>query len=299
MQQSHKKIRKCVLFIYKEEKLEMKNKNVAFKRRTKRKEKCADEGFTSQENWQKRRKKKETNFNGSTLTKILNSRNKSNGTVDPCLYCGVGLSDQTAIWYGCDKCEGWVHALCENYPPENESDKYFRKFCLAAKKSIEQPLSTNTTSSKIHCIEFFDKEYKKSLDELLDIERETRNQSECPLWVEERHKRITAYFFGIVVKASLDSTIEKVALKIITQPKYYEEVNNELIGIDDWSCKLLSHDRQTDGFNCGHFILYFFERFINGQSLEKDIDMIQYRNHIQNVIIRASDSITNRCLFCG
>ncbi|KAG5867835.1 hypothetical protein JTB14_002161 [Gonioctena quinquepunctata] len=218
-----RKIRKYVLFIYKEEKLEIKNKNVGSKRRIKRKEKCADEGLASQENWQKKRKKKETNFNGSTLTKILNSRNKSNGTVDPCLYCGVGLLDQTAIWYGCDKCEGWVQALCENNPPENESDKYFCKFCLAAKKSIEQPLSTNTTSSKIHCIEFFDREYKKSLDELLDIERETRNQSECPLWFEERHKRITASFFGKVVKASQNSTLEKLALKIITQPKVTSE----------------------------------------------------------------------------
>ncbi|KAG5870298.1 hypothetical protein JTB14_018095 [Gonioctena quinquepunctata] len=196
-----RKIRKYVLFIYKEEKLEMKNKNVGSKRRTKRKEKCADEGLASQENWQKKRKKKETNFNGSTLTKILNSRNKSNGTVDPCLYCGVGLLDQTAIWYGCDKSEGWVHALCENNPPENESDKYFCKFCLAAKE----------------------KEYKKSLDELLDIERETRNQSECPLWFEERHKRITASFFGKVVKASQNSTLEKLALKIITQPKVTSE----------------------------------------------------------------------------
>ncbi|KAG5867849.1 hypothetical protein JTB14_024634 [Gonioctena quinquepunctata] len=128
----------------------MNNKNVGSKRRTKRKKECADEGLASQDEWQKKRKKKETNFNGSTLMEILNSRNKSNGTVEPYLYCGVGFLDQTAIWYGCDKCEGWVHALCENNPPENESDKFFCKLCLAAKKSIEQPLSTNTTSSKIH-----------------------------------------------------------------------------------------------------------------------------------------------------
>ncbi|KAG5862671.1 hypothetical protein JTB14_025927 [Gonioctena quinquepunctata] len=121
-------------------------------------------------------------------------KNKSKGTVGPCPYFGVGLLDQTAIWYGCDKCKGWVHALCENNPPENKNDKYFCEFCLAAKKSIEQPLSTNTTSPRIHCIEFFDEEYKKSLDDVLDIERETRNQSECPLWFEERHKRITASF---------------------------------------------------------------------------------------------------------
>ncbi|KAG5865666.1 hypothetical protein JTB14_001370 [Gonioctena quinquepunctata] len=104
-----RKIRKYVLFIYKEEKLEMKNKNLGSKRRIKRKEKCADEGNT------------------------------------------------------------------------------------------------------------------RNLDELLDIERETRNQSECPLWFEERHKRITASFFGKVVKASQNSTLEKLALKIITQPKVTSE----------------------------------------------------------------------------
>ncbi|KAG5879523.1 hypothetical protein JTB14_029889 [Gonioctena quinquepunctata] len=224
-----RKIRKYTLFVYNEEKLGISNKN----EKKVHKQKLSmnpqhseenDRGLASQENWSKRDKMTFSYFQGNVLRKALDKSRVVDDTIHPCLYCGLGFLDETAMWYGCEKCNGWVHQICEeNFMPVTDDEPYFCKFCLSSASKTgndEENEAIKARPSNMACYDYVAAQYRKSTEELEALEVKTRGQSKCDLWFSERRTRITASLFGRVFKGNKPETMKKIALDITNPPQF-------------------------------------------------------------------------------
>ncbi|KAG5869170.1 hypothetical protein JTB14_000293 [Gonioctena quinquepunctata] len=140
--------------------------------------------------------------------------------IHPCLYCGLGFLDETAIWYGGEKCNGWVHQICEeNFKPVTDDEPVFRKFCLSSESKTgndEENEAIKARPSNMACYDYVAAQYRKCTEELEAIEVKTREQSKCDLWFSERS--IMASLFGGVLKDNKPETMKKIALDITHSP---------------------------------------------------------------------------------
>lgn len=100
------------------------------------------------------------------------------------------------------------------------------------------------------------------------------------------------------------NSIEETTLyldKFLIYLRRYNETKPALHRIDTvgWSPKLISYDLQNDSFNCGVYIIYYFENIVNGRKLLNNVSMNDYRKYLQQKLIENSDDITNDCIYCG
>lgn len=49
----------------------------------------------------------------------------------------------------------------------------------------------------------------------------------------------------------------------------------------------------------GFFIIYFFDKISNWESVTNIIDIMDYRRGLKNILINSSDDMSQKCLFCG
>ncbi|KAG5860974.1 hypothetical protein JTB14_037329 [Gonioctena quinquepunctata] len=89
-------------------------------------------------------------------------------------------------------------------------------------------------------------------------------------------------------------------LKFLEYIKYYNKNNmSNRVSTENWNIKVLEHDKQKDSYNCGPFILYFFEKIVGGQMLTNNVDINEFRKSMRKTILQMSDNMTNKCLYCG
>lgn len=57
--------------------------------------------------------------------------------------------------------------------------------------------------------------------------------------------------------------------------------------------------KQTDGYNCGFFIIYYAFSTMNKIHFDPKFDPMTYRNFLKNYLLKNSEDMTNVCLYCG
>lgn len=62
----------------------------------------------------------------------------------------------------------------------------------------------------------------------------------------------------------------------------------------------LQYNVQKDSFNCGTYILFFFEKFVSDKIfISLNFSPMLYRKQIKNDIIQLSENMKNKCLYCS
>ena len=79
---------------------------------------------------------------------------------------------------------------------------------------------------------------------------------------------------------------------------YYNKFNKTTLNARNLQLVEINHIIQADGFNCGPLVIYFFERYIKGESLNKDVNLSKYRLFLKEITIKRSLDMSNICLFC-
>ena len=126
-----------------------------------------------------------------------------------------------------------------------------KRMCTEANQSVSELFKTDIRNQVLESLktddiewshvptkqdqEFVTKHLKQSHEAILEIERNTRGQSDCTAWYQERSKRLTASNFGVVLKRRKSnypkSILEKIQSKgpIPTACKWGK--SNEMNGI--------------------------------------------------------------------
>ncbi|CAG9773422.1 unnamed protein product [Ceutorhynchus assimilis] len=87
------------------------------------------------------------------------------------------------------------------------------------------------------------------------------------------------------------------------QDRYFQKLENiflaKNININMWQIITKPHIIQTDYFNCGVYVIYFFHQIVNNLMLTMDVDINQYTEELKNLLLNNSDDMKKRCLFCA
>lgn len=81
--------------------------------------------------------------------------------------------------------------------------------------------------------------------------------------------------------------------------KYYNQHQKNKISISKWTLSTRNHIFQSDAYNCGVFIIYFFRQIVTGKSLCDYYDMDTFRDELKLFLLENSDSMKDNCLLCG
>lgn len=71
------------------------------------------------------------------------------------------------------------------------------------------------------------------------------------------------------------------------------------IDIHPFEIQVPTHILQRDTYNCGTYIIYFFQRLTKSQNLNIAIDINQYRIDLKWLLLHHSSDMKERCLFCS
>lgn len=66
---------------------------------------------------------------------------------------------------------------------------------------------------------------------------------------------------------------------------------------DNWKYVVSDHMQQNDSYNCGVYIIHFFNFIVKEQNLSAHIDMHQYRYDLQKMLLCDSCDSRNLCMF--
>lgn len=83
-------------------------------------------------------------------------------------------------------------------------------------------------------------------------------------------------------------------LKRFSQFLYLRQEN-----VDNWEFTTVEHIKQVDSFNCGVFIIYFFSKIVKNEPLTDYIDINHFRRNLKWLLLKYSDDMKNKCLFCS
>lgn len=92
--------------------------------------------------------------------------------------------------------------------------------------------------------------------------------------------------------------LKRFANFIAQYNRRHEAEHNISVTLNEWQVDLKHHILQEDSFNCGVFIIYFFECLVTGSSLICPSDMNSYRHKLKKLILKKSDDMKYRCLLC-
>ena len=99
-----------------------------------------------------------------------------------------------------------------------------------------------------------------------------------------------------------NSTLQKTDNKriaFLTFLKLYCNTTEAKISTEGWNSHVVNHIKQNDTYNCGLFIIYFFQQFIKNESLTVHKCMNDFRNTVRTLLLTMSDDMRGRCLSCG
>lgn len=153
-----------------------------------------------------------------------------------------------------------------NYFTELENSFYFDIPPLSTNDLQIIPLNVNRNH---WCIIFVDFERKKMI--YID-----------PSGNENLNKKIEYY------KSTFTSFIET-----------YKKMKKIEIDTTNFSVEFLHHITQKDTYNCGVYILYFCQQFIQNKSLGEPLDIMLFRDELKKYLLTCSSDVSQMCLVCG
>lgn len=59
------------------------------------------------------------------------------------------------------------------------------------------------------------------------------------------------------------------------------------------------HTTQKDDYNCGVYIIYFFQQICAQSSINEHFDPDAFRKDLLSMILENSDNVSNKCIYCG
>lgn len=74
---------------------------------------------------------------------------------------------------------------------------------------------------------------------------------------------------------------------------------NKTCNVANWTLCFKKHVTQNDSYNCGIHIIYFFKQLCSNESLESYVDPSQLRADLMTMLLKNSDSVFNRFMYCG
>ena len=65
------------------------------------------------------------------------------------------------------------------------------------------------------------------------------------------------------------------------------------------SCSEENIPFQTDGYNCGVFVIYYVYTIMSKSDFNPHFNPVEYRNYLKKYLLEKSEDITNMCLYCN
>lgn len=104
--------------------------------------------------------------------------------------------------------------------------------------------------------------------------------------------------YGSESNAYLPKLAFKNVLKLLKE--YIKENEESQIFISlNWTLLFQKHINQSDSYNCGVYIIYFFRQVFNNHSLEEDINIDDFRKHLLRMLLETSEKVSKKCIYCG
>lgn len=97
--------------------------------------------------------------------------------------------------------------------------------------------------------------------------------------------------------SSLLETNNYLSKFLIFASNYYNKNNKNHINTSNWTVEVMQHDKQDDTFNCGVYIIYFFQNVIMSIPLNKEVNINAYRRGLKKIIIESSDNMSDKCIY--
>lgn len=142
---------------------------------------------------------------------------------------------------------------------------------------------------------FGDKVLEKAFKETFNI---TKNILIMP--VHRNH-----HYIIVVINLANQTVIilDPLGLKADIEKLFMEKLRilMRILGMQNINFKLENKDhiRQTDSFNCGVYIIYYFEQFAKLSLLTDAVDINQYRTYLKLLLLKNSDDMKSKCLICS
>lgn len=80
--------------------------------------------------------------------------------------------------------------------------------------------------------------------------------------------------------------------------KIYNTTRDTSFNTSEMHIKTYHHIKQRDDYNCGPYIIYYFQQIVLKEPLTDFIDIDNYRQVILNLFLSKSNNVSNNCLFC-
>ncbi|CAG9761319.1 unnamed protein product [Ceutorhynchus assimilis] len=98
--------------------------------------------------------------------------------------------------------------------------------------------------------------------------------------------------------------LDPVGHENVLAGKYFKKIKEVIFRPKNinlrWNLKTESHITQTDGYNCGVYIIYFFHQVVNNLNLMDPIpNLLAYRNNLKYLLLENSSSLKNLCFYCN
>lgn len=79
----------------------------------------------------------------------------------------------------------------------------------------------------------------------------------------------------------------------------YNKIHAENLVTTGWRTKVETHIIQKDAYNCGAYIIYFFQRLVKGLPLSTPCDIDDYRKVLKKELIQTSICMRQKCFLCA
>lgn len=79
--------------------------------------------------------------------------------------------------------------------------------------------------------------------------------------------------------------------------KFCSYLKREEVG--SWKITRMKHSKQIDSYNCGAWIIFFFEKITQGSSLLTNLSINDYKHTLQYMLLQNSDPVNDICIYCG
>lgn len=169
-------------------------------------------------------------------------------------------------------------------------------FNLINKKTYFQIISTEKSSFIFSDV--------SNLEYLIDKTKIEKNNIIMPI-ANNQH-----YVLAVInIKDKTFNLIDPLGSSVFKTKKYLDKFifflnlvnqrHKQSFDVKNWNPVNIDHLLQDDSYNCGLYIIYFFQNICENKSLKTYKNMDVFRNEIKSMLLEKSSNIKDKCIYCN